>query len=174
MSHTLFFFRDSSVRRDEFIHLKELVEPDSLHIKSDQYHKVRWLSLSDCVSRLVKLLPLLVQYFDEQTNDTQNRIAVRNKCEDLHFHLSLPLFHLYLYFLVPQLELLSGVNKWLQNTKLTLHALYSKVQALVKTFTAPVAIDRSKGLTVNWTMLFLLCQGLNCRSFLWIVLSMLF
>ena len=146
VSDTLFFFRDSSVRRDEFIHLKELVEPDSPHIKLVQYHKVRWLSLSDCVSRLVKLVPLLVQYFVEQTNDTQNRIAVRNKCQDLHSRLSLPLFQLYLYFLVPQLELLSGVNKWLQNTKLTLHTVYSRVQALVKTFTAPVTIDTSKSL----------------------------
>ena len=146
VSDTLFFFRDSSVRRDEFIHLKELVEPDSPHIKLVQYHKVRWLSLSDCVSRLVKLLPLLVRYFEEQANDTQNRLAVRSKCQDLHARLSLPLLQLYLYFLVPHLELLSGVNKWLQNMKLTLHTVYSKVQALVKTFTAPVAIDTSKSL----------------------------
>lgn len=101
VSDTLSFFRDSSVRRDEFTHLKELVEPDGPHIRLVQYHKVRWLSLSDCVSRLVMLLPLLVQYFEEQANDTQNRQAVRNKCQDLHARLSQPLFQLYLYFLAP-------------------------------------------------------------------------
>ena len=93
------------------------------------------------------LLPLLVQYFEEQANDTQNRQAVRNKCQDLHARLSQPLFQLYLYFLAPHLELLSGLNKWLQNTKLTLHTVYSKVQALMKSFSAPVALDADKSLT---------------------------
>ena len=63
ISDTLFFFKDSSVRRDEFRSLKDLVEPNSPHIAIVQYHKVRWLSLADCVDRLVKLLPLLVRYF---------------------------------------------------------------------------------------------------------------
>ena len=53
--------------------LPELVEPGSPHIKLFQYNKVRWLSLSDCVSSMVKLLPLLVQYFEEQGSDTQNK-----------------------------------------------------------------------------------------------------
>ena len=66
ISDTLFFFKDSPVRRNEFRRLKDLVEPDSLHIAIVQYHKVRWLSLADCVDRLVKLLPLLVRYFEEQ------------------------------------------------------------------------------------------------------------
>ena len=54
-----------------------------------QYHKVKWLSLADCVGRVVKLLPLLVRYFEEQAEDTQNRLAVRNKCRDLHARLSI-------------------------------------------------------------------------------------
>ena len=41
---------DSPVRRDEFKKLKEIVEPDSPHVSIVQYHKVRWLSLADCVS----------------------------------------------------------------------------------------------------------------------------
>ena len=73
--------------------------------------------------------------------------AVHNKCQDLHACLSQPLFQLYLYFLASHLELLSGMNKWLQNTKLTLHTVYSKVQALMKTFSAPVALDANKSLT---------------------------
>ena len=77
ISDTLFFFRDSSVRRDEFVALKEMVEPESPFVTIVQYHRVRWLSLADCVSRLVKLLPLLVRYFEEQALDTVNRVAVR-------------------------------------------------------------------------------------------------
>ena len=48
ISHTLFFFRDSSVRRDEFVALKEMVEPESPFVAIVQYHRVRWLSLADC------------------------------------------------------------------------------------------------------------------------------
>ena len=63
----LFFFKDSPVRREEFHKLKELVELDSPHVSLVLYHKVRWLSLADCVERLTGLLPLLVRYFEEQS-----------------------------------------------------------------------------------------------------------
>lgn len=43
ISDTLFLFRDSSVRRDEFLALKELVEPESPFVAIVQYHKVRRL-----------------------------------------------------------------------------------------------------------------------------------
>ena len=146
LSDTLFFFKDSPVRRDEFKKLKELVEPESPHLMIIQYHKVRWLSLADCVSRVVKLLPLLVRYFEEQAEDTQNRPAVRSKCRDLHVRLSEPDFQLYLYFLNPHLDLLAHVNKWLQSTQLTLHTVYCKIQALYKSFIAPIVLDDTKGL----------------------------
>lgn len=127
--------------------LKELVEPDSPLVSIVQYHRVRWLSLSDCVSRLVKLLPLLVQYFEEQAENTHNRPPVRAKCRDLHFRLSKPLFHLYLLFLNPQLTLLSVMNKWFQSTQLTLNVVYCKIQALLKTFVAPIVLDSATSLT---------------------------
>ena len=146
LSDTLFFFKDSSVRRDEFKGLKELVDPESPLVSIVLYHRVRWLSLSDCVSRMVQLLPLLVRYFEEQAEDTQNRQAVRAKCRDLHVRLSMPTFHLYLYFLNPHLDLLAKINKWLQSTQLTLNAVYCKIQALLKTFTAPVVIDSTKSI----------------------------
>ena len=50
ISDTLFFFKDSPVRRDEIMALKELVEPDSPLVSIVQYHRVRWLSLSDCLT----------------------------------------------------------------------------------------------------------------------------
>ena len=66
ISDTLSFFKDSSFRRDEFRSLKDLVNLNSPHIAIVQYHKVRWLSLADCVDRLVKFLPLLVRYFEDK------------------------------------------------------------------------------------------------------------
>jgi len=92
LSDTLFFFKDSALRRDKFNKLKEMVEPESPHLRLIQYHKVRWLSLADRVSRVVMLLPLLVRYFEEQAEDTQNKVAVRSKCRDLHARLSMPDF----------------------------------------------------------------------------------
>ena len=147
ISDTLFFFRDSSVRRDEFLALKELVEPESQFVTIVQYHKVRWLSLADCVTRLVKLLPLLVRYFEEQALDTVNRVAVRERCRDLHTRLSEPRFQLFLYFLLPQLEALAQINKWLQSPKLSIHTVYSKIKALLLTFIEPVALDNRKSLS---------------------------
>ena len=98
VSVVLFFFKDSSVRRDEFHSLKELVEPNSLYVALVQYHRVRWLSCSDCVSRLIKLLALLIRYFEEQELDKSNRQDVRTKCRCLHNRLSEPRFQLFLFF----------------------------------------------------------------------------
>ena len=87
ISDSLFFFKDSPVRREEFRMLKELVEPNSPHVCLVLYHKVRWLSLSVCVDRLTHLLPL-VRFFEEQTGDRANSTVVRNKSRALHARLS--------------------------------------------------------------------------------------
>lgn len=147
ISDTLFFFKDSSVRRDEFQSLKALVEPSSPHIAIVQYHKVRWLSLADCVDRLVKLLSLLVRYFEEQELDTANRQAVRAKCGDLKNRLSSPKFQLYLFFLHPQSQELAKINKWLQTPNLPIHTVYSKIKTLLYVFVQPVALDSTKSVT---------------------------
>ena len=140
---TLFFFKDSPVRREEFRKLKELVEPESPHVALVLYHKVRWLSLSDCVDRITCLLPLLIRYFEEQVDDRANSSAVRNKSRSLHARLSEPLFQLYLYFLGPQLDMLAKLNKWLQHAELSLHVVYSKIRALIKAFIDPIVLDNS-------------------------------
>lgn len=98
ISDTVFVFKDSAVRRDEFYKLQELVQPEAPYVQIVQYHKVRWLSLVDCVDRLVQRLPLLVRYFDEQSRDRSNRAAVREKCATLHSRLGEPTFQLYLFF----------------------------------------------------------------------------
>ena len=149
VSDTLFFFKDSSVRRDEFCSLKEMVEPNSPHIAIVQYHTVRWLSLADCVDRLVKLLPLLVRYFEEQELDTANRQAAgtRTKCGDLKTRSSNPKFQLYLFFLHPQLQELAKINKWLQAPNLPIHTVYSKIKTLLYVFVQPVALDSTKSIT---------------------------
>ena len=68
VSETLIFFRDSPVRWSEFEDFLELTDPDNVYCQIVQYHKVRWLSFSDCVNRLVSLLPLLVQWMSTDVN----------------------------------------------------------------------------------------------------------
>ena len=128
------FFRDSPVRREEFRKLKELFKPNSPHVCLVQYHRVCWLSLADCVERLTNLLPLLIRFFEEQSNDRVNSAGVRSKSKSLHDRLSEPLFQLYLYFLGPQLDILALVNKWMQHSEMSLHLVYSKIRALIKAF----------------------------------------
>ena len=74
------------------------------------YHKVRWLSLSECVKHLISLHPMLCQYFEQQAVDRANRLAVWKKCEDLYKQLSDPSFLLYLFFLEAYLHVISDVN----------------------------------------------------------------
>ena len=77
--------------------LKEMVEPRSPLVAVVLYHRIGWLSLSDCISCLGQLLPLLVRYFEEQAEDTHNHPAVQSNCRDLHVCVSMPRFHLYLF-----------------------------------------------------------------------------
>ena len=80
----LYYFRDSLTRRDQFKSILELTDPDHEYITIVQYHKICWLSLSDCVNRLCMLLPCLVCFFEAEMRDMNNRIAVRIKAENLH------------------------------------------------------------------------------------------
>ena len=93
------------------------------------------------MERLTGLLPLLVRYFEEQSQDRANSSHVRSKCQCLHERLSDPLFQLYLYFLGPQLSILATLNKWLQHSNISLHVVYCKIEAVVKTFIQPVVLD---------------------------------
>ena len=93
------------------------------------------------MERLTGLLPLLVRYFEEQSQDRANSTHVCSKCQSLHERLSDPLFQLYLYFLGPQLSILASLNKWLQHSKILLHVVYCKIEAVIKTFIQPVVLD---------------------------------
>ena len=93
------------------------------------------------MDRLIALLPLLVRFFEEQSQDRANSVHVRSKSQSLYERLSEPLFQLYLYFLRPQLAILATLNKWLQHSNITLHVVYCKIEAVIKAFLQPVVID---------------------------------
>ena len=99
---------------------------------------------------MANLLPLLVRYFEEQAEDTRDKAAVCTKCRDLHNRLSMPEFRLYIYFLNPQLDLLSSVNKYLQSNNFTLHTVYCKIQALYKSFIDLVILNSTKSISESF------------------------
>ena len=101
----LYYFRDSTTRRDQFKSVLELTDTDHEYITIVQYHTIRWLSLSDSINRLFALLPRLVCFCEAVIRDMNNRIAVRKKAENLHAKLEDPLFSLYLFFLQTILDI---------------------------------------------------------------------
>ena len=66
------FFKNSHVRKEKLEVIIQMTEEDHEHFQLVTYHKVRWLSLNDCVQRFTDLLPEIVLYF-EQENFTSTR-----------------------------------------------------------------------------------------------------
>ena len=66
ISDILLYFKNSASRRDQFQQFLELTYPDNDYIVVVSYHKVRWLLLSDCVSKIAKLLPSLVRFLKKK------------------------------------------------------------------------------------------------------------
>ena len=149
VSNVLFYFRDSSTRRDQFQSLVELTDPERDYIAIVQYHKIRWLSLSDCVNRVCTLLPSLLRFFEEEMRDMKNRVAVRRKAEDLHTRLEDPLFALYLYFLQPNLDILADINRQLQKANQSLYVMCCKISAFKTTLLEPLLQDPEKEVIVS-------------------------
>lgn len=101
-------FKYSAVSQSQLKKIMEL--KDEKYVKLVTYHKVRWLSLSDCVARIVSLHSTLSQYFENEAVDRANRKAVQRKCKELYERLSDPTLVLYLFFLHAYLPVLSDVN----------------------------------------------------------------
>ena len=85
-----------------------------------------------------------MQYFEEEMNDTRNRMVVRKKAEDLHEKIQNALFMLYLLFLQHNLEALAGINKQLQNANMSVYTAYCKIMAFKNTFMEQILHDPSK------------------------------
>ena len=75
-----------------------------------QYHKVGWLSLNDCVQRFPDIIPEIVQYFEQEAQNTAIRPSERAKLQEFYDELVEPTFQLYLYFLQGRLPLLANIN----------------------------------------------------------------
>ncbi len=144
------YFQGSAVRRDKFGEhrvksLEDLTDPEGAYMTLVTYHKVRWLSLSDCVQRLWDLLQPLVTFFEEETGDQRNQPKVRKLAADLHEQISKPEFHLYLSFLEKPLRDLAAVNRHLQTRNQTLYTTCCGILALQRTLSYYVKSNDADG-----------------------------
>ena len=134
-------FKYSAVSQSQFKAIMELSEEK--YIKLVSYHKVRWLSLNECVQRLVQLHSVLCTYFENEAHDMSNRAVVRRKCVDLKERLQNPKNLLYLYFLKAYLPLLSQLNVYCQRKNSLIYEVYSKISTVTVTLLEPVVKDIS-------------------------------
>ena len=132
-------FKFSAVSQSQLKSIIELTEEK--YVKLVSYHKIRWLSLNECVQRLVQLNPILCAYFQQEVHDMANRAVVRKKCEDLKERLQDPKILLYLFFLHAYLPLLSQINVQCQRRNAVIFESYSKICTVVVTLLEPVVKD---------------------------------
>ena len=88
-----------------------------------------------------------MRFFEEEKNDTANRIAVRKKAEDLHKRVVEPLFALYIFFLQTNLEILADVNRKLQKANQLLYSAYCKIKAFKATLLESLLHDPTGNVT---------------------------
>ena len=132
-------FKYSAVSQSQLKVIIELTEEK--YVKLVSYHKIRWLSLNECVQRLVRLHSILCTNFENEACDKANRAAVRRKCNDLKERLQDPSNLLYLYFLQAYLPLLTQINIQCQQRNSLIHEVYSRVNTVAVTLLEPVVID---------------------------------
>ena len=133
------YFQASSVRRDKFEEshirdLEEMTDSDGVYMALVKYHKIRWLSLADCVRRLWTLLQPLVKYFREEKNDMKNQLKVRKLAAAIYEQIVKPEFHLFISFLKEPMCELSKINRHLQTRNQTIYTSCSRILALKRTF----------------------------------------
>ena len=86
------FFKNSYVRREKVEDLIEMAAKEHEYYHLEAYHNVRWLSLNDCVQRFTDLrwlslndcvqrftdlLPEIIQYFNEESQNASIRSSER-------------------------------------------------------------------------------------------------
>ena len=125
--------------------LREICELNSEpFVKLIEYHKVRWLSLEECIDRLHQLHDELGEYFESRSQDVDSRKSARDCCEDLYERLCDPSFNLYIAFLNFYLPMLGELNQLFQEENVTLLYAYKKILTTKKFLAEAVLIDVNK------------------------------
>ena len=132
------FLKNSHVRKEKLEAIIDMASEDYGYYRLVEYHKVRRLSLNDCVQRFKDLLPEIVRYFEGEAHNTSIRPGERSKMQEFHDELVHPEFHLYLLFLSGALPRLASINAQLQKSNLDLFTAYLKINWFLKVFLEPI------------------------------------
>ena len=103
-----------------------------------RYHKIRWLSLSDCVKRLCKHLQSLHHFLLQVSEDRTYVKADRVRSGNLYKQLTDEEFMLYLYFLAERLPLMAQLNVSMQVPNQNVYNLHHQIDTFKKAFLTPV------------------------------------
>ena len=115
---------------DKFHQLVKLTDPTKKIYKLIQYSKIRWLSLTKCVTRLKDVLSHLNEFFIQELDDRSNARAVRSLAEDSFIRTNDLNFIFYLDFLYDALPMLDEINKYLQtpNVDIYRNSFFNKIR----------------------------------------------
>ena len=121
---------------DKFHQLVKLTDPTKKIYKLIQYSKIRWLSLTKCVTRLKDVLSHLNEFFIQESDDT-----VRSLAEDLFIRTNDLKFRLYLDFLYDALPMPDEINKYIQTPNVDINKVCCAIESFCKAFSSPLLIN---------------------------------
>ena len=136
------FFKNSHIRREKLASIIEMVTEEDEYYQLVTYHRVRWLSLNDCVQHFVDILPEIVRYFEEEAHNMLLRPAEHLKVQEFYDELVVHSeFQLSLYFLQGTLPTPAGINRQLQNPDQDLFTAYQKIGCFSRVFLEPLLLN---------------------------------
>lgn len=148
----IYFFLEKSSKRQHSFRLCQNVFGVKPH-KILKYVSTRWLSLFDCVQRVLEQWDALNKFFcDENIGDKENSKFLKIKSDFEN-----PISKLYLLFLKNVLPLFVSANTFLQQEKPLIHKLNKQIYdlyfGLLVRFVKPSAVDDSSEslLNLNYT-----------------------
>ena len=134
------------MRKEKLQAIIEMSEEEHEYQQLVTYHKVRWLTLNDCVQRFTDLLPEIVNYFEQEAQNAANRPSEHAKLQEIHDGIVDPQFQLYLYFLQGRLPILANINTQLQKGNQDLFTSYRKKASFKNAFLEPILIQVDDGM----------------------------
>uniref|UniRef100_H2ZXZ0 SPIN-DOC-like zinc-finger domain-containing protein n=1 Tax=Latimeria chalumnae TaxID=7897 RepID=H2ZXZ0_LATCH len=122
------YFKYSAKKNNRFAMLTDLIAPHKVVAQLIRYNKVQCLSLRKCVERIWDLSDELVQFFTEESKDTNSMKS--------------PSFKMYLAFLVDVLPVLDKINQQLKENHQNVYQMYQVISLFMKAFSSYVIDDR--------------------------------
>ena len=120
-----FHFDYSSKRKNLFIGFCEFCGQQ--YCKIIKFHSVRWLGMSTCIERVLRLLPSLKSYFESLDSEMKNGVEMKSRINRLINAFKHPLLNELLRFLDSALPPLIQLNLLLQSVDPLIHILYDSL-----------------------------------------------